>query len=85
MGKYYKDVFILFNMVVGDVSDIPGIILELGKLGLLLQALGVVVIAWIIFQIISLIINRKRMKEIYTIKKDMKRIEGKIDKILSRR
>ena len=72
-------------MVVGDVSDIPGIILELGKLGLLLQALGVVVIAWIIFQIISLIINRKRMKEIYTIKKDMKRIEGKIDKILSRR
>ncbi len=67
------------------VEDISGLVLEIGRVGLWLQALGVIVIAWIIFQIISLIINRKRMKEIYSIKKDMKRIEGKIDKILSRR
>ena len=73
-------------MAVGDVADFPTqIILELGRLGLLLQALGVIVVAWIIFQIVSLVINKKRMKEIYSIKKDMRRIEDKIDKILRRR
>lgn len=58
---------------------------EIGKIGLWLQAVGLIVVAWIIFSIIDLLINRKRMKEVYKIKKDMKRIEGKIDKILAKR
>ena len=58
---------------------------EIGKIGLWLQAVGLIVVAWIIFSIIELLSNRKRMKEVYKIKEDMKRIEGKIDKILARR
>jgi biopolymer transport protein ExbB/TolQ len=50
-----------------------------------MQALGVVVLLWIIFQIISLAINQKRMKKINIIKKDMERIEAKIDRILRKR
>jgi biopolymer transport protein ExbB/TolQ len=56
---------------------------EVGKIGLWLQALGLVVILWVIFQIIALVMNRKRMREVYRIKEDMKRIESKIDNILA--
>lgn len=70
-------------MVVDDVASGAGEIISiLGGLALWLQTLGVIVIAWIIFQIISLHINRKRMREVYKIKEDMQRIEGKIDLIL---
>ena len=56
---------------------------EVGKIGLWLQALGLVVILWVIFKIIALVMNRKRMREVYRIKEDMKRIESKIDNILA--
>ena len=56
---------------------------EVGKIGLWLQALGLVVILWVIFHIIALVMNRKRMREVYRIKEDMKRIESKIDNILA--
>ena len=61
---------------------IEDVILEVGKIGLWLQALGIVIILMIVFNIISFILNRKRLKEIAIIKKDMGRIEGKIDKII---
>jgi FtsZ-interacting cell division protein ZipA len=74
-------------MIAGDVinvADVPiEVISEIGKIGNWLEALGIIVILWIIFQAISLWTNRKRMKEIYLIKEDMKRIESKIDKILN--
>ena len=60
----------------------------LGKLGyvaLWLQALGVILIIWIIAEAFAFYYNRKRLKEVYNIKKDMARIEGKIDKILNRK
>ena len=58
---------------------------ELGSLGLWLQALGVVVVLTIIFDIVAFVFNRRRLKEIVLIKENMTRIEGKIDKILSRK
>ena len=58
------------------------LIAEIGSVGLWLQALGVVVVLTIIFDVIAFIFNRRRMMEIYTIKKDMTRIERKVDKIL---
>ena len=64
------------NMVVGDV------ITEIGQIGLWLQAIGVIIVLWIIFQLILLYINRRRMKEVHQIKKDMFRIERKIDRLL---
>ena len=58
---------------------------ELGRIGNLLETLGLVVILWLIFQIIALILNSKRIKEIYIIKEDMKRIERKIDKLAKKK
>lgn len=76
----------MLNGDIVNVADAPiEIINEIGKIGRWLEALGLIIILWIIFQIVSLVINRKRMKEIYIIKKDMKRIEGKIDKILNKK
>jgi hypothetical protein len=66
-------------MVVGDV------ITEIGKIGLWLKTAGIIFILWIIFQVVNFIINRKRMKEIYNIKGDMRRIEKKIDGILKKK
>ena len=73
-------------MVGGSLfGDLAGFLADLGTVGLWLQAVGIVVILWIIFQIIAYIYNRRRMREIYNIKKDMIRIERKIDKILHKK
>lgn len=58
---------------------------EVGKIGILLQTLGIVVILWLIFEIVAFFINRKRLAEVYKIKKDMIRIESKIDKLIKRK
>ncbi len=65
--------------------EIVDIITALGQLGLWLQTIGAIVILWIIFQTVAWAYNRKRMKEIYAIKGDMKRIEKKIDRVLERK
>jgi biopolymer transport protein ExbB/TolQ len=70
-------------MVEGVVEVPLDLLVKLGHLGSWLQAIGIIVVLWIIFQLISLAINRKRMKEIYKIKSDMIRIERKIDKIIA--
>lgn len=59
-------------------------IATIGHVALYLQALGIVLVIYIIYQIISAYTSWKRMKEIYNIKEDMKRIENKIDLIISR-
>ena len=64
-------------MVIGEV------ITEIGQIGLWLQALGIVIVLAVVFQIISFFYNRKRMKELEVIKEDMRRIEGKIDVIVN--
>ena len=58
-------------------------LVTLGQIGLWLKAIGIAVIVWLIFHIVNAIFNTKRIREIKTIKEDMKRIEDKIDKILS--
>ncbi len=69
-----------------NVTDVPAdLIVQLGKIGLWLQAIGVVILIWIAAQIISFILNRKRLMEIYHIKEDMKRIEDKIDSLIEAR
>ncbi len=55
---------------------------ELSKTLRWLEAVGVVVLLWLVFQTINLIINRKKRKAIYSIKEDVKRIEKKLDKVL---
>ena len=70
-------------MAVEDVVDLStNVLLELGKIGLWLQTLGILVVLWLTFQIIALIVNRKKRKALYSIKEDLLRIEKKIDKLV---
>jgi biopolymer transport protein ExbB/TolQ len=65
--------------------DLTDVIITLGQFGLWLKAIGVVILLWMIFQFVNFMINRKRIKELYKIKEDMKRIENKIDRILKKK
>lgn len=68
--------------IVGDTSDVlTNFAVEIGKIGLWLQALGIIVILWIIFQVVALIVNRINRKTLFSIKKDLARIEKKINQI----
>lgn len=70
-------------MVVEEVANVSaGLITEIGQIALWLQAIGIMVILWIVFQAASVWYEAKRMKELLKIKKDMIRIEKKIDKVL---
>ena len=69
-----------------NITDIPvSVITEVGQLGNLLQALGIVILITIIFDVIAFYLNRKRLKEIAHIRDDMKRIEKKIDSLISKK
>ena len=66
-----------------NVTDIPAeLVLDLGRIGLWIQAVGLIVILWIIFQAITMYFNRKRRTTLYKIRDDLKRIEGKVDRLL---
>jgi uncharacterized membrane protein YciS (DUF1049 family) len=75
-------------MVIEEVIDnsadtvLGGIVVELGQIGLWIQGIGLLVLAWIVFWIITLIMNRKKRKTLYRIEADLKRVEKKLDKVL---
>ncbi len=72
-------------MVVEEVTDVlTEVVLQVGQIALWLQALGIVILVWIIFQAINLFINKKRIDQILEIRKDVDRIENKINKILKK-
>jgi biopolymer transport protein ExbB/TolQ len=61
------------------------IITQLGSIGKWLQAIGLIVILWIIFQIINWVTNRKRIKRLDKLSDRLDTIEKKIDKVLKKR
>jgi len=72
----------LSNDVVNRSADL---IMELGKVGKWLQALGVIVILWIIFQLINLWLNKHRWNKLEEFDVKVNRIEHKLDKLLSKK
>lgn len=64
---------------------VDGLLLELGKVGLWIQAVGLFIVLWIIFQIILLFYNARRMRQVLEIRKDMKRIEHKLDEVIKKK
>jgi len=54
----------------------------ISSFALWLQALGIVIIVWLLIQFINWLINHKRLKTLYSIKDDIIRIEEKLDKVL---
>ena len=66
-----------------NTTNIP-LLGEIGKIGLWLQALGVVVVLTIIFEAFAFYFNMKRLRQIAEIRHDVRRIEAKINKLLKR-
>tara|TARA_B100001079_G_C16401777_1_gene511717 strand:- start:1381 stop:1596 length:216 start_codon:yes stop_codon:yes gene_type:complete len=70
-------------MVIEEVVNIStevlsSAILEVGKVALWMQAIGILLVLWISFYIIMFFQDRKKLKKIDSIKKDVIRIEKKI-------
>ena len=59
---------------------VDNLVIELGKIGTWLQAVGLIIILWLIFQAIGIYLNRKRRKLLGRIDERLKVIEGKIDR-----
>lgn len=73
-------------MAIENLTAAPAdIILELGRLGSWIQAVGLVIVLWLIFEIIILINNRIKRKKLYEIESRLQNIENKIDLILKKK
>ena len=73
-------------MVTGEAISISAenateLISKIGNVGLWLQTIGVLAIIWLILSLINWIINARRISLLHKIMEDMKRIEGKIDRL----
>lgn len=84
-GKLNKHLIRWSLMALNVEEGIGSLLATLGGVALWLQALGIILVLWIIFNIVMVLINFRRMKEVYKIKDDMKRIEGKIDRLLKKK
>lgn len=71
--------------VLLEPASVNNILVELGKLGNWLQAIGVLVIIWIFMQLTSFILNRKRLKALKRVNERLDIIEGKIDKFFTKK
>lgn len=60
------------------MAVIDDIVVELGQVGLWIQAVGLVVILWIIFQAVTMYYNRKRRLLLTEINERLKRLERKL-------
>ncbi len=78
--------FLDFIMVVNEVVNASiGAIEQAGQVALWLQALGIVIVLWIVFQIIVVWLNYRRWNAVKRIMDDVLRIEKKIDRMLTKR
>ena len=65
---------------INNSNDIvSSLITEVGQLALWLQAIGVLVVLWIVFQIISLFIEKKKKKKLENIEQRINEIDKKLD------
>jgi len=67
------------------VTDVAGMVLQVGQIAVWLKAAGIAAVIWLIFESIALWLNYKRWRDVGNIKEDMKRLEGKLDRILKKR
>ncbi len=63
------------------MAAIEEAVLMIGRLGLWVQAVGLVVILWIIVEAVTLYYNRQRRLLLIDIDERLKRVEAKIDNI----
>lgn len=70
-------------MVVGE-EEVLSILAGIGQIGIWLQAIGLIVVIWIVFQVVSFIINKKNRNTLKDLRLDIKRLESKVDKLKKR-
>ena len=69
-------------MVVEEaISSTSELVLELGKIGKWVQAVGLFVVVWIVIQLINLFLNKKRLASLRKMESNLKRLEKKMDKL----
>ncbi len=68
-------------VVVEALSSTSELVLEVGKIGMWVQAVGLFVIVWIIIQLSNFFLNRKRLSTLRKMEFNLRRLEKKIDKI----
>ncbi len=73
-------------MVVVEVINnseqiLTDVIVKVGKIGIWMETVGVIVVLWIIFQAVTLFFNRKRRLALYEIKDKVNILEKKIDRL----
>mgnify|MGYP001569013975 CR=1 FL=1 len=68
-----------------DGTLIGGLIVEVGKLGILIQTLGILVVLWILFAVVTMYFNRKRRKLLEGIDSRLRDVEGKLDRVLEKK
>lgn len=60
------------------MAVIEDVIVELGSIGLWIQAVGLIVVLWIVVEAITLYYNRKRRLLLMEINERLKRVEKKL-------
>ncbi len=68
-----------------DGNLIGNLIVEVGKLGILIQTLGILVVLWILFAVVTMYFNRKRRKLLEGIDSRLRDVEGKLDRVLEKK
>ncbi len=63
------------------MAVIDDVVIELGRIGLWAQAVGLLVIIWIIIQCITMYFNRKRRLLLVEINNRLKIVEKKLNKL----
>ncbi len=76
-----------FGDIVDAITQTPeiasDILVVLGQIGLWLKTIGVIFVIWLIFHVIMVLFNSKKLKDVRNMKQDIIRIEEKIDRLLS--
>jgi len=76
---------VLEEVAINATLAAENLITEVGKVGKWVETIGLLVIFWIGFEIVYLILAKRRKEELEKIRGDMGRIEKKIDKLVKKR
>ncbi|MBS3077267.1 hypothetical protein J4233_03260 [Candidatus Pacearchaeota archaeon] len=71
--------------ILNETNDLAEqIFLKLGSIGLWLQAIGLIFVFWLAFQIINWVLSRRRIKKMNELIETLQNIEKKLDKAIKK-
>jgi len=73
------------SILTNSTDTATEILLEIGQIGKWLQAIGLIVIIWLIFYIINWVYHIKRIKKLKRIEEKLSTLENKLDKALKKK